>query len=175
MIGPEDHQYLLHRSASYLQARWQSFEADEIVTVSEYLTGARIEHISPYEVTPLRLPETVYQSRRDQAVATLKINYLLDRKLLHLSHGELRKVLLARALMQSPRLLILDEPFGGLDPSFRETLKETINAIISEGETRVLLLTSRPEEVPSGITNILHGSRESNYCPRPSSQPVADS
>ncbi len=44
----------------------------------------------------------------------------------HLSTGELRKVLIARALMKSPRLVVLDEPFGGIDAASREELKVSV-------------------------------------------------
>lgn len=70
----------------------------------------------------------VYQQRRADALKLLNIEYLLTRKILHLSNGEGRKVLLARALMQAPQL-VLDDPFGGLDAASRETLKQTLTII----------------------------------------------
>lgn len=154
-VSPEEYRRMLLRHGQYYQARWQSFEGDTVATVADFLTGQRIERISPYEVTPLRFTEAEYQTRRDQAVTMLGIEYLLERKTLHLSNGEAHKVLLAQALMQSPKLLILDEPFCGLDIATRETLASCINQIIQTGELHIMLLTSGMEEVPEAMTHIL--------------------
>jgi molybdate transport system ATP-binding protein len=153
-LSPEYHRHMIMQYG-YHQARWQSFEGDGVARVDDFLTGSRIERISPYEVTPLQTDESVYRNRRDHAVELLGIEYLLERKILHLSNGELHKVLLAQAMMQSPRLLILDDPFCGLDISSRETLAEAINQIIQAGNIQILLLTDRMEEIPEGITDVL--------------------
>jgi molybdate transport system ATP-binding protein len=153
-LSPEHHRQMVMQYG-YHQARWQSFESEGVALVADFLTGSSIERISPYEVTPLQTDEAVYRARREQAVALLGIEYLLKRKILHLSNGELHKVLLAQALMQSPRLLILDEPFCGLDITSRAVLAEVINRIIGDGTTQILLLTGRNEEIPEGITDIL--------------------
>ncbi len=71
-----------------------------------------------------------------------------------LSTGEMRKVLIARALVKSPRLLILDEPFDGLDQSFRASFAESINRLIA-GKTRVILVTHHLEEILPNITHVL--------------------
>jgi molybdate transport system ATP-binding protein len=154
MLSPEHHRHMVMQHG-YHQARWQSFESDGVSLVADFLTGSSIERISAYEVTPLETDEAVYRARRDHAVALLGIEYLLERKLLHLSNGELHKVLLAQALMQSPRLLVLDDPFCGLDIASRATLANVINRIIQEGMIQVLLLTHRIEEIPEGITDIM--------------------
>ncbi len=155
LISPKQHQNLMRRWSGYCQARWQSFESDNSITVAAFLTGERIERISPFEVTPLRTDETVYRGRREKAMALLGIEYLLDRKIIHLSNGESRKVLIAQAMMQSPKLLILDEPFAGLDAASRIALQEAINLIIVAGQIQILLVTSRFEEIPDGMTDIL--------------------
>ena len=153
-LSPEHHRYMVMQHG-YHQARWQSFESDGVARVADFLSGSRIERISPYEVTPLQTDETVYRVRRDGAMNILGIEYLLERKLLHLSNGELHKVLLAQALMQSPRLLILDDPFCGLDMASRESLAKAINRIIGAETIQVLLLTADMAEIPEGITDIM--------------------
>ncbi len=155
-ISSDSHREMLQRFADYYQARWQSFEGQNAPTVGDMLTGKSLEHRSPFEVTPLTTPDDVYQTRREQAVALLGIEYLLDRKILHLSHGEGRKFLLARALMQSPKLLILDDPFCGLDAASRETLRHAIENLLSARLMQILLITSRPDEIPAGVTHLLH-------------------
>ncbi|HJN53434.1 MAG: ATP-binding cassette domain-containing protein [Pseudomonadales bacterium] len=153
-VSPHSQQQLISRDG-YHQARWNSIGSLDSPTVSEFLTGRSIEGFTPFHVGPTNVDEAVYIHRRDEAVALLGIGYLLERKVVHLSNGESRKILLARALMQSPELLILDDPFGGLDEQSRQTLKRTIDEIFTEGRMHVLLITARSDEIPIGITHIV--------------------
>jgi molybdate transport system ATP-binding protein len=84
----------------------------------------------------------------------LDLHPLLDRSVTALSTGEMRKTLIARALMKSPRLLILDEPFDGLDESSRESLATAINTLMF-GPMRVILIVHRIEEVVPNVTHVL--------------------
>jgi molybdate transport system ATP-binding protein len=85
----------------------------------------------------------------------LKIQNILNRDICALSSGELCKVVIVRALMRKPKLLILDEPFNGLDRRSRNDLKEDLDDLIESG-VRLVLITHRFEELPSGITHVLH-------------------
>jgi iron complex transport system ATP-binding protein len=79
-----------------------------------------------------------------------------------LSEGERQQVLLARALMGDPELLLLDEPAAGLDLGARERLVERLAALASEPTTPALVLvTHHVEEVPPGTTHaaLLRGGR----------------
>ncbi|MCL6588932.1 MAG: ATP-binding cassette domain-containing protein [Firmicutes bacterium] len=155
LISPQAHQELARRFSSYHQARWQSFEGGGAPLVKEFLSGKSIEHRSPYEVTPLRTKEEVYLERRAKAIGLLKIEHLLDRKIIHLSHGETRKVMLARALMQAPRLLILDDPFSGLDQNSRRILSKAITGLTAGHSPQILLITANIMEIAPGITHLL--------------------
>jgi molybdate transport system ATP-binding protein len=155
LISAETQREFLQQYAGYHQARWHSIEGEGAPTVAELLSGQSIEHVSPYDMTPYTIDETIYDARRTQVVELLGISYLLNRKIIHLSHGEGRKVLLARALMQSPKLLILDDPFGGLDDASRQTLARALTNILEAGQQRLLLVTPRQEEIPDGITHVL--------------------
>lgn len=156
IISPSQHQELMHRYGGYHQARWQSSELDDIPLVADYLSGKNIEHRSPYEVTPFKTDEAIYGQRREKAMALLEIEYLLSRKIHQLSNGEARKVLLARALMQDPKLLIFDDPFGGLDTESRDLLRRVMTQIIAAGQIKVLVVASGPAEIPEGITHLLY-------------------
>jgi len=68
--------------------------------------------------------------------------------------GEMRKALIARALMKSPKLLILDEPFDGLDDVSRHALADIINELMADS-MRVILITHRFDEILPNITNVL--------------------
>ncbi|MBN1798936.1 MAG: ATP-binding cassette domain-containing protein [Spirochaetales bacterium] len=155
IISPEEHRKLMRTQAGYHQARWQSIEGDDSPPVKKLLTGESIERISLHDKTPLKLPEDIYAARKQQAVSLLGIDYLLERKLLYVSNGEAQKVLLARALIQSPRLLILDDPFAGLDAGSRRDLMSVLKKLAATPGLQILLLTSRPEDVLQGITHVL--------------------
>jgi len=78
-----------------------------------------------------------------------------------LSEGERQQVLLARALMSEPELLLLDEPAAGLDLGARERLVAYLAALAGDPETPPLVLvTHHVEEIPVGITHaalVRHG------------------
>jgi iron complex transport system ATP-binding protein len=71
-----------------------------------------------------------------------------------LSEGERQQVLLARALMARPELLLLDEPAAGLDLGARERLVTYLSALAGDPATPPLVLvTHHVEELPAGITH----------------------
>ena len=78
------------------------------------------------------------------------ITALLDRRFKYLSTGETRKTLLCQALMAEPDLLILDEPFDGLDVASRQQLAELLATLNGEGYTIVLVL-NRFDEIPAFV------------------------
>ena len=155
LVSAETQREVLQQYAGYHQARWQSTESDGVLTVAEFLRREAIEVNSPADMRQARLDESHSATRMAQAIRLLGIGPLLDRKIIHLSHGEGRKVLLVRALMQSPRLLILDDPFGGLDEDTRKLLFEYLTAILENGQPKLLLVVSRQEELPDPITHVL--------------------
>lgn len=81
------------------------------------------------------------------------ISQLLTRKFKYLSTGETRKTLICKALMSNPDLLILDEPFDGLDVSSRENLADKLGELSKQGVTIVLVL-NRFNEIPIFIEEI---------------------
>lgn len=98
---------------------------------------------------------TIRQNNRLIRVADqLGITHLLRENITTLSTGESRKILIARALMKSPVLLILDEPFDGLDEQAREMLLNSINTLM-ELQIQVLLITHHLEEIPTRTTHAL--------------------
>ena len=81
--------------------------------------------------------------------------HALDRQALHLSTGEMRRLLITRALLLAPELLVLDEPLIGLDVRGRASLATALHSIMRHGQ-RLLFLTARPWELPRGITHGLY-------------------
>jgi len=71
----------------------------------------------------------------EQAAITMNIRHLLERSTDKLSGGELQRVALARTLITSPRLLLLDEPFSSLDTSLKDDLKRLLRILNKSGQT----------------------------------------
>lgn len=84
---------------------------------------------------------------------TFGIAHLLSRRFKYLSTGETRKTLLCQALISSPDLLILDEPFDGLDVASRHQLAELLASLSGEGITLILVL-NRFDEIPDFVSHV---------------------
>ena len=78
-----------------------------------------------------------------------------DRSFLSLSSGEQRLVLLARAFVKDPELLILDEPLHGLDNVNRRMVKDIIEAFYRRMNKTLIMVTHYQEELPACIDNTI--------------------
>lgn len=87
------------------------------------------------------------------------IAFLKDRSFLHLSSGEQRMVLLARAFVKDPDLLILDEPLHGLDERNGRLVKDIIEAFCKRKNKTLIMVSHYEEELPSCITHSIHIKR----------------
>lgn len=136
---------LTHASEHYYQQRFNASDAENSLLTIEFLTQA-------FHTTAEAL--TTEEAQRIEEVATLlRIEGLLNRRLIKLSNGETRRTLLAQALLKKPLLLILDNPFIGLDIKARAELKTIINKLIASG-THIVLVAEQ-EDIPDGITHVL--------------------
>src|SRR5471030_970801 len=97
------------------------------------------------------------QVKDPQRCATLAARFgigkLLDRRFKYLSTGETRKTLLCQVLMQQPDLLVLDEPFDGLDVNARAQLAALLATLAGQGQTMVLVL-NRFDDIPEFVQNV---------------------
>lgn len=132
MVGHHhDFKNLSHTSDFYYQQRFNSMDSSDAPTVNEYLEG----------------------QTGDPVLEPLQISHLRDKELIKLSNGETRRVMIARALLQKPELLLLDNPFIGLDVQSRKAFHGIVNHVAASGAT-VVLVTS-PTEIPESITHVL--------------------
>lgn len=92
------------------------------------------------------LTKSQFEQRLSELDNLLNINCLLKRTFGKLSGGEKRRVDFARALLNNPKILILDEPTTGLDPQTRKIVWNTINKLRKANQTTVFLTTHYMEE-----------------------------
>ncbi|GAA1881437.1 ABC transporter ATP-binding protein [Actinomadura bangladeshensis] len=96
----------------------------------------------------------VPQDSVEEWAERLRFDHLLDVRLPELSKGSAQKVGLAQALMGDPELLILDEPFAGLDAAIREALPELISGLAADGSTIVVSDHQRCLEALPGVERL---------------------
>ena len=104
-----------------------------------------IEEILEYQGRLYRVPK---QERKERAVELMKLTGLYEHKdklIRHLSGGMKRKVMLCRALLPKPEIILLDEPTVGLDPIFRHQMWDLLRQLNEEG-VGFLLTTHYLEE-----------------------------
>lgn len=95
------------------------------------------------------------QNLAKQWLQLLGMTALADAPFHGLSWGQQRLVLIARALVKHPTLLILDEPLQGLDPINRQLVRRFVDVLIGEGETQLLFVSHHAEDAPHCITHRL--------------------
>ncbi|HEX7416569.1 MAG TPA: ATP-binding cassette domain-containing protein, partial [Steroidobacteraceae bacterium] len=99
-------------------------------------------------------PSSADREAARHALALLGLGAVAHARLRELSYGQLRRVLFARALVSRPRLLLLDEPFAGLDPATRRLLAADVEAICRSG-VAVVVATHHASEWPACATHEL--------------------
>ncbi|MDG2523952.1 ATP-binding cassette domain-containing protein [Stenotrophomonas sp. HITSZ_GD] len=101
-----------------------------------------------YVIPPHREVTDAMRERAREALALARALPLLERPYAELSAGETRRVLIARALVNRPQALLLDEPSTGLDLIARQHLVDTMRDLAREGITLVLVTHHIEEIVP---------------------------
>jgi molybdate transport system ATP-binding protein len=120
------------------------------------------------------LPSPAIDTRLAAVVRRFNLQTLLDKPALAISTGEMSRVLVARELLRRPKMLILDEPFEGLDHAGRQDLNAMLDRLAATG-LPILLITHRSEEMLPATTHVLTlddgrivGARAVEACADPS-------
>jgi molybdate transport system ATP-binding protein len=136
------HDSAINYSQFYYQQRFQSADTEGVLTVRDFLNKDFDTDISD-----------------DSILDLLTIRDLLDYEIVKLSNGQTRKMYIAKALLGQPDILVLDNPFLGLDEAARLVLKKVINSLIeaadTEGGQQIILICNYVEEIPEMMTHIL--------------------
>lgn len=121
----------------YYQQRFNSIDAGDTVTVFEYLRDCN--------------KQKGFWSL-DKVLELLRLKDLSKESLLKLSNGESKRLAIAVALMQQPKLLIMDQPMTGLDIGTRDTFAKILTEIQQQGVH--VLMSAIPSEIPDCLTHI---------------------
>jgi molybdate transport system ATP-binding protein len=129
-----------------LKDRLRAFSGkiDEVTTVKHFIQNRTVKPVDANRD----------EKKMIRIAKKIGIEDLYQRNIKSLSTGEMNTVLIARALMNHPKLLILDEPFDGLDQHARNSLANTLNDLACTN-IQLVLITHRFEEIISNITHVL--------------------
>lgn len=128
----------------FMQQRWNLFTLEgDPPSAGEALSQAAAESKDP----------AAAEQRLRELVSLFSMELLLDKPLVTLSSGELRKYQLTRALLGGPKILVVDNPYIGLDPRTRTLLTNLLAAL--SASTMLVLVLSRAAEIPPFITHVI--------------------
>ncbi|WP_108125766.1 ATP-binding cassette domain-containing protein [Saccharospirillum mangrovi] len=138
------------------RVHWLSLESQQALYERELYRDETdfSDHLDPGTSVRELLEEIrPWDEAHDRLVALLKLAPLLDRGYRLLSSGEGRKVMLARAVLDRPDLLLLDEPFEGLDRQARLDLIDVLGELANGGQWLMMLIGQR-QDVPPWATHL---------------------
>lgn len=121
----------------YYQQRWNAHDQDDTPLVRDMLGEVKDDVL------------------KQQLFDMFHIAPMLDKKIILLSSGELRKFQLTKSLLSAPRILIMDNPFIGLDVSARNLLYGLLEQLTRLGNLQLILVLSRLDDIPSFITHVI--------------------
>jgi molybdate transport system ATP-binding protein len=130
----------------YLQLRWNQHDIDhETPTVGQLLEKAYL----------LAGSDNAERRQLQQQLYTLfDMEPLLDKYIIALSSGELRKFQLTKTLFANPSLLIMDNPFIGLDAQTRDQLKALLSMLAEERDIEVMLVLAKTDDIPESVSEV---------------------
>jgi ABC-type molybdenum transport system ATPase subunit/photorepair protein PhrA len=137
------------RRVGYVSPELQSQYATS-VNVTELVASGRHSSIG------LAVPMTAADLRSARVwMAFFKLLKVAGRRPRELSYGQLRRALIARAMAADPQVLLLDEPFTGLDPFQRAAMKRLLERLMQRQVT-IVAAVHHAEDLPRGMTRTLH-------------------
>ena len=131
----------------FLQQRWNQMEIDEETPT----VGSKLEEA--YQLAGADTPER--RKLQEHIYDLFNLRPLLDKYIILLSSGELRKYKLASSLFTAPKVLIMENPFIGLDATTRDQLKALMASLAKDQGLQMILVLAKSDEIPDFITHIV--------------------
>ncbi|HXG49082.1 MAG TPA: ATP-binding cassette domain-containing protein [Methylomirabilota bacterium] len=148
-LTPRDTLWELRRRVGCISPEFQSAYRERLTAEQVVMSGFFAS------VGLLHRPARWQRERARELLASFGLAHLAERNALDLSYGEFRRVLLARALVHEPAVLICDEPFDGLDAAARTAMRERLEQLAAQG-TGLLMVTHHLPDLPVCINRELH-------------------
>lgn len=140
---------------SWAEARYYASIEYDFRTVEDALSYESVNDINPFEVRPPeKKARAAFKRLRRELEKALDLTGLLDRWTVQLSNGEQRRLLLARAILKQCDMLVLDDPFAGLDADHQLRLHALIETLSRSGRTLVVMVRNE-DEIPACTTHRL--------------------
>ncbi len=142
MVVEQQHRFknLSNVTDFYYQQRFNASDAEDAATVQQALELDRYPAMLSSGIATAELP------------SILHIEHVLNEPLIQLSNGENKRLQIARAILQEPDMMILDNPFTGLDVQGRETLHRIISRLLQSGMK--LMVITPATEIPAAATHV---------------------
>lgn len=140
-------------STYYYQQRWNQQEINENTPTVSTLLDEAFERT--LESIPDEKDKKEQRAFRDHLYDLFKLKPLLDKYIILLSSGELRKFQLTKTLLSHPRVLILDNPFIGLDAATRQLLNDLLETLSRQDDLTIIPVISRKKDIPSFVTHVI--------------------
>ncbi|KAI9829848.1 MAG: hypothetical protein M1819_005946 [Sarea resinae] len=136
---------------AYLSARYESRREETDFSLLDYLQGHT--ELNPAEK---ETGQEIALSSLNAVIEQLRLKDLLGLPVSNLSNGQTRRARIARALLGKSEILLLDEPFMGLDPPTLTTLSPILHGLAASNSPR-LLMSLRPQDpIPDWITHLIY-------------------
>ncbi len=145
LVSFTDSSHLFHNANAvhYYQQRYHATETEGLLTVQEYLATGGLDS---------------NDSWHKELLDFFSLTDLLPLERIKLSSGQTRKMLLARSLLGSPKLLLLDQPYMGMDTRSRASFNDLLDALVQRFDL-TLVIAADHDQLPQCITHNFHLSK----------------
>lgn len=151
-------QYLKLRESSgldrvHLSARYESYSykgvlevSDDVNSVENYITGANNYNSN----------HSIDNELVERIMSSFLLDHLKKKWINSLSNGQMRRARIAKSLITRPKLLVIDDPFLGLDPIATVSVSESLSKIAKELSIGIIVGLRLQDEIPQWITHVGH-------------------